>query len=99
MADGNFGLGPVRKQVLEKAAADAPMQTADAIDVTAAADGQVGHVEQLTATGGVFSPQGQELVRRQVGRFKEGLAILCQQVRFELVKGSSHRSMRREDVA
>ncbi len=69
MGDRHLPGRPARVEVLEDAAADLAVQTADAVDGAAGARGQPGHVEGLLGVRGVAASQRGQLLERNAQPF------------------------------
>ena len=100
VAYGHFVLRPSREKPLEKPAADFSVQPAYAVEVAAAADGEIRHVEGLRAIGRVPPAERQQVVERNAQPVL-GISFHkpLHQVRSETVKARVDRRMRCEKIA
>ena len=99
VSDRHFVRRPARKERLEEMAADFAMQTADAIDRAAAADGQIGHVESLRRVVRVLAAQGQQVLELDADSLLRVAAeVLLDEGRGETVETGGHRRVGGEKV-
>ncbi len=89
-ADRNLLLGPSRKEWLEDMPAHPPMQLAHAVDLAAAPDGELRHIEGFRSISRILPAQREQILKR------DGEFILCimAEILFGQVWDRSGRSRR-----
>lgn len=94
--DGDLILGPTREQGLEQHTADGSVKAADAVDGSAAADGEVGHVEIRAAV----SPKAQHLIEGDAeGFLRVAGEVAAHQIGREDIESGGDGGMGGEQVA
>ena len=100
VADGDFFLGPARKQRPKEVPADFPMQATHPIDRSAAPDCQVGHVESLRRVVRILAAKSQQIVKGNAEPlFGIPPKVLLDEGRSESVKTGGHCRVRGEEVS
>src|SRR5665647_448411 len=100
VANGHLVLGPARKQRLEDAPADFPVQLAHTVDPATAPQGQIGHGEWFLVVIGILPSQGHQFRERDAESiFGVTAEMLPHQIWREAIKAGFHRGVRREEVA
>ena len=96
----DLDLGPARIERLEDAAAHLSVQAADAVHSTAAADGEVGHVEGLVRVAGALAAERQKVGEPDAEAFLGvGAEVARHELRREAVEAGRDRGVRGEEVA
>src|SRR5215469_8151824 len=100
VGDGHFFARPSGKQRLENAPAYLAVKPADAVDASAAANGEVRHVERFRWIVGIAAPQAEHLLEGNsqslLGVLPE---VLVHQIRRETIKSGFDRRVRGEEIS
>src|SRR5262249_54098528 len=100
MPDRYLDLGPAGKEGLEDMATHGPMQTTDAVDRGATADGEVRHMEGLVRVVGTGPAEREEASGLDAELFlRVSAEVPLDERRRKLIEAGRHGGMRGEQVA